>query len=224
MLEHPSDRCSCSAQVVRAHLAPPGRTVIDSRHRCEVRTRPSILGPMRPIVEFWGSRAWQWPNALAPFLNGDAPSRVAVAYTSGHCINVSQYLTRSTSPRGVPTEFCMLAVRLAVANAAPCDKDASGEVARSQCVLNCPSSPLRQSRVSPRSVSTLRWPVAVCWHSAGQIRGRKGARARLQRADLAPARPAVTSQGGCHRCNCLPGPAGERTRSMSIVSIVLTVS
>ena len=50
MLEHPSDRCSCSAQVVRAHLAPPGRTVIDSRHRCEVRTRPSILGP---IVEFW---------------------------------------------------------------------------------------------------------------------------------------------------------------------------
>ena len=179
---------------------------------------------MRPIVEFWGSRAWQWPNALAPFLNGDAPSRVAVAYTSGHCINVSQYLTRSTSPRGVPTEFCMLAVRLAVANAAPCDKDASGEVARSQCVLNCPSSPLRQSRVSPRSVSTLRWPVAVCWHSAGQIRGRKGARARLQRADLAPARPAVTSQGGCHRCNCLPGPAGERTRSMSIVSIVLTVS
>lgn len=144
MLEHPSDRCSCSAQVVRAHLAPPGRTVIGSRHRCEVRTRPSILGPMRPIVEFWGSRAWQWPNALAPFLNGDAPSRVAVAYTSGHCINVSQYLTRSTSPRGVPTEFCMLAVRLAVANAAPCDKDASGEVARSQCVLNCRSSPLRQ--------------------------------------------------------------------------------
>ena len=131
MLEHPSDRCSCSAQVVRAHLAPPGRTVIDSRHRCEVR-RPSILGPMRPIVEFWGSRAWQWPNALAPFLNGDAPSRVAVAYTSGHCINMSQYLTRSTSPRGVPTEFCMLAVRLAVANAAPCDKDASGEVARSR--------------------------------------------------------------------------------------------
>ena len=218
MLEHPSDRCSCSAQVVRAHLAPPGRTVIGSRHRCEVRTRPSILGP---IVEFWGSRAWQWPNALAPFLNGDAPSRVAVAYTSGHCINVSQYLTRSTCPRGVPTEFCMLAVRLAVANAAPCDKDASGEVARSQCVLNCRSSPLRQSRVSPRSVSTLRWPVAVCWHSAGQIRGRKGARARLQRADLAPARPAVTSQGGCHRCNCLPGPAGERARSMSIVSIVL---
>ena len=209
MLEHPSDRCSCSAQVVRAHLAPPGRTVIDSRHRCEVRTRPSILGPMRPIVEFWGSRAWQWPNALAPFLNGDAPSRVAVAYTSGHCINVSQYLTRSTCPRGVPTEFCMLAVRLAVANAAPCDKDASGEVARSQCVLNCPSSPLRQSRVSPRSVSTLRWPVAVCWHSAGQIRGRKGARARLQRADLAPARPAVTSQGGCHRCNCLPRAACE---------------
>ena len=188
MLEHPSDRCSCSAQVVRAHLPPPGRTVIGSRHRCEVRTRPSILGPMRPIVEFWGSRAWQWPNALAPFLNGDAPSRVAVAYTSGHCINVSQYLTRSTCPRGVPTEFCMLAVRLAVANAAPCDKDASGEVARSQCVLNCRSSPLRQSRVSPRSVSTLRWPVAVCWHSAGQIRGRKGARARLQRADLAPAR------------------------------------
>ena len=158
----------------------------------------------------------------AHFLNGDAPSRVAVAYTSGHCINVSQYLTRSTCPRGVPTEFCMLAVRLAVANAAPCDKDASGEVARSQCVLlNCRSSPLRQSRVSPRSVSTLRWPVAVCWRSAGQIRGRKGARARLQRADLAPARPAVTSQGGCHRCNCLPGPAGERARSMSIVSIVL---
>ena len=172
MLEHPSDRCSCSAQVVRAHLAPPGRTVIDSRHRCEVRTRPSILGPMRPIVEFWGSRAWQWPNALAPFLNGDAPSRVAVAYTSGHCINVSQYLTRSTSPRGVPTEFCMLAVRLAVDNAAPCDKDASGEVARSQCVLNCPSSPLRQSRVSPRSVWTLRWPVAVY---AGTAQGRSEA-------------------------------------------------
>ena len=221
MLEHPSDRCSCSAQVVRAHLAPPGRTVIDSRHRCEVRTRPSILGPICGQSSNFGAHAWQWPNALAPFLNGDAPSRVAVAYTSGHCINVSQYLTRSTSPRGVPTEFCMLAVRLAVANAAPCDKDASGEVARSQCVLNCPSSPLRQSRVSPRSVSTLRWPVAVCWHSAGQIRGRKGARARLQRADLAPARPAVTSQGGCHRCNCLPGPAGERARSMSIVSIVL---
>ena len=50
MLEHPSDRCSCSAQVVRAHLAPPGRTVIGSRHRCEVRTRPSILGPNRRIL------------------------------------------------------------------------------------------------------------------------------------------------------------------------------
>ena len=177
------------------------------------------FGPNRRILGLTRLAVAERVGALSQW--GRTITRVAVAYTSGHCINVSQYLTRSTCPRGVPTEFCMLAVRLAVANAAPCDKDASGEVARSQCVLNCPSSPLRQSRVSPRSVSTLRWPVAVCWHSAGQIRGRKGARARLQRADLAPARPAVTSQGGCHRCNCLPGPAGERARSMSIVSIVL---
>ena len=81
MLEHPSDRCSCSAQVVRAHLAPPGRA-IGSSHRCEVRTRPSILGPNRRILGLTRLAVAERVGALSQWGRTISPSRVAAASRS----------------------------------------------------------------------------------------------------------------------------------------------